>query len=245
MESIEKILKLIIFPLLHFIRRGLIVLKKHCLPQTSPPPISPYDYYEKESGIDCYNHFKKYFENSIFLNNEQIREYSIKKSIKNDKNLSKYYLEFGVFRGNTINFFSKFVKNIYGFDSFEGLKEDWKGHSIMAGVFDLGAKIPKLNNNVIAVKGWVQDTLPNFLKEKNPEINFIHMDLDTYESSKFVLSNLKPYISKNCIILFDQLYNFAGWRVGEYKALQEVFKESEYKFLAFSSELTQVAIQIH
>ena len=241
----EKNLKLIIFPVLHFIRRVFAVLKNHCLPQTPlPPPPSPYDYYDKEARINSYNHFKKYFENSIFLFAEQMREYSIKKSINNDKNLEKYYLEFGVYRGNSINLFSKFVKNIYGFDSFEGLKEDWKGHSVMAGVFDLGAKIPKLNKNVIAVKGWVQDTLPNFLKEKNPEINFIHMDLDTYESSKFVLSNLKPYILKNCIILFDQLYNFSGWEFGEYKALQEVFKETEYKFLAFSREEGQVAIQI-
>ena len=241
----EKVLKLIIFPLLHFIRRGLTVLKNHCLPQTPlPPHPSPYDYLDKETRINCYNHFKKYFENSIFLFEEQIREYSIKKSIKNDKNLEKYYLEFGVWRGTSINFFSQFVKNIYGFDSFEGLKEEWKGHVEMSGTFDLGGKIPKLNKNVIVVKGWAQDTLPDFLKKKNPEINFVHMDMDTYETSKFVLSNLKLYILKNCIILFDELYNYTGWEVGEYKALRKVFKENEYKFLAFSRKGPAVAIQI-
>jgi len=241
----KKNLKSIILSSLHFIRRVLTFLNKNSLPQTplTPPP-SAFDYYNKDSRINSYNHFKKYFKNSIFLAENTIREYSIKKSIKNDKDFEKYYLEFGVFRGYSINYFSQFVKNIYGFDSFEGLKEDWKGSSEMFGSFDLSGNIPKLNKNVSTVKGWVQDTLPNFLKENNPKINFIHMDMDTYETTKFVLSSLKPYISKKCIILFDELYNFPGWEVGEYKALQEVFNENEYEFLAFSKIKTQVVIQI-
>jgi len=81
------------------------------------------------------------------------------------------------------------------------------------------------------------------LREKKPRINFVHIDLDTYESSKFVLENLKPYLSKGCIILFDELYNFSGWDVGEYKALSETFSENEYKFLSFSTG-TQVCVQI-
>ena len=70
------------------------------------------------------------------------------------------------------------------------------------------------------------------------------MDLDTYDSSKFVLEKVKPYIQKNCIIIFDELYNYPGWDVGEYKALQEVFTENEYKFLAFTAEGTSCVIQI-
>ena len=241
----EKNLKLIIFPLLHFIRRGLNVLKNHCFPQTSlPPPPSPYDYYDKEARIDCYNHFKKYFKNSIFLFADAIREYSIKKSIKNDKNLSKYYLEFGVYVGTSINFFSQYLKNIYGFDSFEGLKEDMKGHDVPKGEFDLHGKIPKLNKNVVPVKGWIEETLPKFLKEKKPQINFVHIDVDTYPTTTFVLINLKPYLSKKCIILFDELFNYPGCDVGEYKALQESFDENEYKFLAFSKQGGRVVIQI-
>src|SRR6266481_38719 len=39
--------------------------------------------------------------------------------------------EFGVFEGYSINHFAKKLGSkvtIYGFDSFEGLREDWKGH---------------------------------------------------------------------------------------------------------------------
>ena len=70
------------------------------------------------------------------------------------------------------------------------------------------------------------------------------MDMDTYETSKFILEKIKPYLTNHCIILFDQLYNYTGWDVGEYKALQEVFKEDEYKFKAFSRNDRQVVIEI-
>ena len=70
------------------------------------------------------------------------------------------------------------------------------------------------------------------------------MDLDTYESTKFVLQKIKPYLINKAVILFDELYNFSGWKVGEYKALKEVFSENEYKYLAFALRGTQAVIQI-
>ena len=77
-----------------------------------------------------------------------------------------YYLEFGVWKGRTINYLSRFVKEIYGFDSFKGLREDWVGvENKPKGKFDLGEKIPSLNKNVLPVKGWIQDTLEIFLQE--------------------------------------------------------------------------------
>ena len=74
------------------------------------------------------------------------------------------------------------------------------------------------------------------------KINFIHIDVDTYETTKFILSHTKELMSENAIILFDDLYNFSGWSVGEYKALHctkyfliEVYNEEEYKFIAFKA----------
>ena len=45
--------------------------------------------------------------------------------------------------------------------------------------------------------------------------------MDTYNSTKFSLEKIKPYLTKNCVILFDQFHNFTGWKNGEYKALKE------------------------
>ena len=68
--------------------------------------------------------------------------------------------------------------------------------------------------------------------------------MDTYSSTKFTLEKLKPYLVKNAIIIFDELYNFIGWEQGEYKALKEVFKEEEFKYKAFNIRGAQSVIQI-
>ena len=200
--------------------------------------------YEKEETIKCYEYFKPYFKSSVLIETAEIREYAIKKSLENDKNKNLYNLEFGVYVGTSINFFSKYVNKIYGFDSFEGLKEDWVGYYMPKGTFNLNKKIQKLNNNVTPVVGWVQDTLDIFLETDKPEINFVHIDVDTYESTKFILEKIKPYLVQNSIILFDELYNFPGWDFGEHKALMETFEKDEFQYLAFSTTDQQVVIKI-
>ena len=191
------------------------------------------------------NHFKEHLKNSlIFEDVKEIREYAIKTALLNDEKKEYYYLEFGVFKGRSTNYFSKFVNKIYCFDSFEGLKEDYVGRHFPRGSFNLNKKIPKLNPNAEPIVGWVEDTLDNFLKKHNPKINFVHMDMDTYNPTKFTLEKLKPYLVKNAIILFDELYNYPGWRNGEYKALMEVFKEDEFKYRAFVINSVRCAIQI-
>ena len=133
---------------------------------------------------------------------------------------------------------------MYVFDSFEGLKEDWVGTNKSKGHFNLNKKIPTLNSNVEPTVGWVEDTLEEFLKKHNPKINFVHLDMDTYSPTKFTLEKIKPYLVKDAIILFDELYNFLGWEEGEYKALNEVFSENEYRFKSFSLKGKNSCIQI-
>ena len=68
--------------------------------------------------------------------------------------------------------------------------------------------------------------------------------MDTYPSTKYALERLKPFFNKDAIIIFDELYNYPGWKSGEYKALKEVFKDDEYIFKAFNVLGGQVVIQI-
>ena len=207
---------------------------------------SAMDMYFIEEKEKCYNHFKKYFRNSMLLRVPILRNYAIKEAIKNETKEDDYtYLEFGVYKGDTANFFSKYVNKLYAFDSFEGLREDWVGSQSPAGTFNLDKKIPKLNTNVTPIVGWVQDTLDNFLEEKKPKINFVHMDMDTYETSKFILTKIKPYLNNDAIILFDDLWWYPGWEVGEYKALKEVFNDDEYEFKAFAIYGEQVVIKLN
>ena len=227
------------------IKRSLNVIKQYVMPDYKAPQ-SIYQMYSDEEIEKCFQHFKKYFKTSLFLDTWRLREHAIVKAIENDSSLEKTYIEFGVFSGSSINFLSKYLKQktIYGFDSFEGLQEDWIGTSVTKGTFDLKAKIPKLNKNVIPVKGWIDKTLPKFLNEEDHKINFIHIDVDTYETTKFILEKIKPFLANRAIIIFDELYNFPGWDVGEYKALNEVFNENEYKFLSFAKNGQQAVIQL-
>jgi len=207
--------------------------------------LNAYEKYKNEEMEKCYNYFKKHFKSSIFLSSDKIREYALKKSLKNDSNQNNFYLEFGVYVGKSINFFASNLKTkIYGFDSFEGLNEDWVGHARSSGHLDLKGIIPKVKNNVVLVKGEVEQTLVKFLEEKKPVINFMHIDLDTYNPSKFVLHHTKKYMAKGAIILFDDFYNFTGWDVGELKALEEVYNFDEYKYLAFSKDGSQGCIEL-
>ena len=70
------------------------------------------------------------------------------------------------------------------------------------------------------------------------------MDMDTYSPTRFTLEKIKPYLVKNAIIHFDELYNYIGWENGEYKALKEIFNENEFEYKMFNIQGKQCAIQI-
>lgn len=226
--------------------KKLLNLIKFLISQVRPEIKSKsiFDMYNEEEKIKCYNHFKKYFKSALFLESKGTREYAIKNALRNDPNKEFTYIEFGVYKGASVNDLSKYVKKIYAFDSFEGLKEDMVGNTEAIGTFNLNKEIPNLNKNVVPIVGWIQDTLNPFLMKENPKINFVHIDVDTYETSKFILKKIKKYLIPNATILFDELYNFPGWDVGEYKALKEEFSETEYSFKVFSIEDQKTVITI-
>jgi hypothetical protein len=134
------------------------------------------------------------------------------------------WLEFGVYSGTTINYISKFTKNnIYGFDSFEGLPETWTrtDGSFNKGFFDRGGILPKVNNNVLLLKGWFDNTLPEFLKKNREAVYFLHIDCDIYSSTKIIFELLYNRIANNCVIVFDELINYPGFEEHEWKAWWE------------------------
>ena len=116
-------------------------------------------------------------------------------------------LEFGVFKGATAKVLSKLLpdKRIFGFDSFNGLPEDWYG-KYEKGTFNLKGKIPKLPSNVIPIKGYFEDTLPHFLDASPAKVTFVNFDADLYSSTKFVLETLhkRERLVKGSVLYFDE-----------------------------------------
>ena len=72
------------------------------------------------------------------------------------------------------------------------------------------------------------------MKKQDSKISFIHCDVDTYEITKFILAECKNYLNNQSIIIFDDLHNRAGWKNGQIKALEEIFPDNFYEFIAFS-----------
>ena len=101
------------------------------------------------------------------------------------------------------NYLSKKNLKIYGFDSFEGLEEEWITDEYSpVGTFSLNKKSPKVAKNVNLIKGKIQNTLEDFLDKTKEKITFIHIDVDTYTPTKFILDKIKPYLQKGSIILY-------------------------------------------
>lgn len=156
------------------------------------------------------------------------------------------FLEFGVFSGTTINHIADKIKEktIYGFDSFEGLPEDWRT-GFEEGTFKRD-DLPEVKENVQLVKGWFNNTLPTFIQKHTEKCAFIHIDCDLYSSTKCIFDLLKDRIVSGTIIVFDEYFNYPDWQNGEYKALQEFVTENNlsYEYIGYVEIMEQVAIKI-
>jgi len=83
------------------------------------------------------------------------------------------------------------------------------------------------------------------------------MDADLYSSTKYILYNLKEYLDKDCIIIFDELLNYDGFdsETGELKAFYEFITENnvDYEWIGMNGiptgmrgyEHENVAVIIH
>ncbi len=162
-------------------------------------------------------------------------------------NIEGSILEFGVFRGKSINLIASNTKqNVYGFDSFLGLPEDWSGsnHYVSKKHFDLKGTLPKCKENVNLIKGWFKDTIPIFLNENKENVKLMHIDCDLYSSTYFVLESFRNNFVPGSLIVFDEFYNFHGWKNHEYKALID-FKNKynvNYEYIGFTDRRMLIRI---
>ena len=137
------------------------------------------------------------------------------------------YLEFGVASGSSFFWWMKKNTNpvslFRGFDTFEGLPEDWGGFKKGAMAFD---KAQVNDGRAEFIKGIFQESLFPFIESNknllSSKTKVIHMDADLFSSTIFALSQLYPYLRKGDIIFFDE-FNVANHEFLAFKIFTESF----------------------
>jgi O-methyltransferase len=137
------------------------------------------------------------------------------------------YMEFGVASGSSFFWWMKKNTNpdsaFRGFDTFEGLPEDWGGFKKGAMAFD---QKEVTDDRAEFIRGIFQVSLHPFIESNKGLLEnkskIIHLDADLFSSTIFVLSQLYPYLKKGDILFFDE-FNVANHEFLAFKIFTESF----------------------
>jgi O-methyltransferase len=153
------------------------------------------------------------------------------------------YFEFGVSGGHSFRWWLEHNKDsksrFHGFDTFEGLPEDF-------GPFGKGSMAVALealnitDSRASFYKGLFQDTLIPFLeKYNNGPRKLIHMDADIFSATLFSLSQLYRVLNDGDIIFFDEFavpkHEFMAFKIfteSFYVKYEVIAAANNYLFLA-------------
>lgn len=154
------------------------------------------------------------------------------------------YLEFGVAAGHSFDWFmtenSHADSRFYGFDTFDGLPEDWG--PFKKGSFSNNDLLPAIKDGRGKFyKGLFQQTVPTFLKElDSSKRNVLMMDADLWSATLYALTILAPHLKKGDIIFFDEFVvpthefkAFMDFTQSHYINLELVAAANNYYFAAF------------
>jgi O-methyltransferase len=157
------------------------------------------------------------------------------------------YLEFGVSGGHSFRWWLKKNQDpgsrFTGFDTFEGLPEEWGG--FQAGAMSTGSMIPATDDPRASFeKGLFQDTLPGFLSKMGREGRIVlMMDADLYTSTLYVLTSMAPFLKPGDIVFFDQFnvprhefLAFTDFTNSYYRKMKLLGAANNYYFCAFEVE---------
>lgn len=163
----------------------------------------------------------------------------------NENEIDYSFLEFGVWQGRSINYMAHIRPQciFHGFDSFEGLPENWKiGHN--KGHFKTEFYKLKFRQNVIIHKGWFEDTIKE-IKDCDQKIAGIHIDCDLGSSTTTILNELNDLIIKNKpLLLFDEMYNYNEFEKHEFKSFLDWANSNNLNFEVLATNLAHQQVLI-
>lgn len=154
-------------------------------------------------------------------------------------------MEFGVRHGTTLRFIAQRTSQpVDGFDSFEGLPEDW--YSQGKGAYTTHSTLPEVPPHVRLHVGWFDNTLAEFVRQHDGPVRFLHVDCDLYSSTRTIFEHLADRIVPGTVILFDEYLMNTRWREDEFRGFQEAVALHgwRYEYIAFSLPSKQAAVRI-
>lgn len=154
-------------------------------------------------------------------------------------------LEFGVYTGTTLKIIAKAREGrlVFGFDSFDGLPEHWRS-GFAAETFALDA--PPVVPGAELVQGLFDQVLAGFLEDHPGPVDFLHIDADLYSSARTILTEVGPRLRAGSVVVFDEFFNYPGWRNHEFRAWTEHVERTgtTFRYEAFTLDNEQVAVSI-
>lgn len=160
--------------------------------------------------------------------------------------LDGHILDLGVYKGGSTRALARIFedRHIHGFDSFEGLPEDWS-HVLKGDFGEIAGTLPDMPANVTLYRGWFDETLPVWLAHHEDEpISILRVDCDIYSSTKTIFDVLEPSIRPGTWIVFDELIGYRGWQDHEHKAFMEFIDRTGYRFEYVAHGLTYAMVRL-
>ena len=153
------------------------------------------------------------------------------------------FYEFGVWMGDSFGYIVPNFTKGFGFDSFQGLPEDWG--VIPRGTYSSRGRVPDIENSKFVV-GEFANSLPKFFNDAQPMAGLMNFDADLYSSTITALTNARSVIDKNTTLVFDEFIVNDNWEQDEFKALNEFCDENgfAYEVLAVSLFTKQVVCRL-
>jgi hypothetical protein len=159
------------------------------------------------------------------------------------------YLEFGVAGGQSfaswLSLSRQSESRFFGFDSFEGLPENWQADS-PKGAYSTGGQLPQVDDGrAVFIKGLFQQTVDAFSLRFHPRNQLVlHMDADLYSSTLYVLMTMNRHIRPGTLVLFDE-FSARGF-TDEFAALEDYCLACcrKYAVVARRKDFAKLAVRI-
>lgn len=138
-------------------------------------------------------------------------------------------VECGVYEGGVSRMLMDSGREVYAFDTFEGMISADADSIIDDGEFSVRYDdVSKYLEGATIVKGDIMDTMDDHFSDLFGKVAFVHLDMDMYNPTVYALKNLYGMIISGGIIVLD---DYGNWMTPGIKRAVDEFNECSKIYL--------------